>query len=312
MANTTFTDLLGSLLGTGMPPTGTDRLKDALGAGGPATGNDLTNLLNSLGLDTSKIGDILGGGANIGDILGSGKLGEVLGSGKIGDLFGGAGNLGDLLGGLFGGKEGQGIGQTLSGTLEEAQRAIGSDKKIALAALGALVGAILSGGSRSMKGAVGGGILAVLGAMAYRALKGTPQETQEVPLTLREPATPAEQAALENQAQLMLRAMINAAKADGQIDQGEVQRIIGRLEEAGADKSARDFVLSEMTKPMETEAIVAAAKGNPQLGAELYGASLLAIKVDTPAEQEYMRNLSGGLGLPTQAVSNLERTMGMV
>ena len=40
MANTTFTDLLGSLLGTGMSPTSTDRLKEALGAGGPATGSD--------------------------------------------------------------------------------------------------------------------------------------------------------------------------------------------------------------------------------------------------------------------------------
>ncbi len=243
---------------------------------------------------------------------GAGKLGDILGSGKLGDLLGGSGKIGDMLGGLFGGQKGEGIGQTLSGTLEEAQKALGENKNLALAALGALAGAILGGGSRSMKGAVGGGVLAVLGALAYQALKGTQQATQEVPLTLREPETPAEKAQLENQAQLMLRAMINAAKADGQIDQGEVQRIIGKLEEAGADKSARDFVMSEMAKPMETEAIVAAAKGNPQLGAELYAASLLAIKVDTPAEQSYMQNLSTGLGLPSQAVTNLEKTMGLV
>ena len=110
----------------------------------------------------------------------------------------------------------------------------------------------------------------------------------------------------------MLRAMINAAKADGQIDQDEVQRIIGRLDEAGADKTARDFVLAAMTKPMETEAIVAAAKGNPQLAAELYGASLLAITVDSPAEQEYLRNLTDSLGLAPQAANNLEKSMGLV
>ena len=183
---------------------------------------------------------------------------------------------------------------------------------MALAALGALAGAILGGGKSSMRGAVGGGVLAVLGALAYQALKGTQQESQEVPLTLREPETQVEKQQLENQAQLMLRAMINAAKADGQIDQGEVQRIIGKLEEAGTDKPALNFVMAEMAKPMETEAIVAAAQGNPQLGAELYAASLLAIKVDTPAEQSYMQNLSAGLGLPTQAVSNLEKTMGLV
>ncbi len=294
MANTSFIDLLGGLLNADLAPTSMDRLKQGLGAGGPASGNDFSNLLKSLGLDTSKLGDILGGSGKLGDILSSGKLGDILGGagGKLGDVLGGAGGkLGDVLGGLFGGQGGEGIGQTLSGTLEEAQKAVGSNKKIALAALGALAGAILGGGSKSMKGAVGGGVLAVLGALAYQALKGTQQETQEVPLTLREPETPAEQAQLENQAHLILRAMINAAKADGQIDQDEVQRIIGRLDEAGADKTARDFVLSTMTKPMETEAIVAEAKGNPQLAAELYGASLLAIKVDSPAEEEYLRNL---------------------
>ena len=304
MANTSFTDLLGGLLNAELAPTSMDRLKQGLGAGGPATGSDFGNLLKSLGLDTSKLGEILGG---------SGKLGDVLSSGKLGDILGGAGGkLGDVLGGLFGGQGGDSIGQTLSGTLEEAQRAVGSDKKIALAALGALAGAILGGGSKSMKGAVGGGVLAVLGALAYQALKGTQQETNEVPLTLREPETEAEQAQLEKQAHLILRAMINAAKADGQIDQEEVQRIIGRLDEAGADKTARDFVMSTMTKPMETEAIAAEAKGNPQLAAELYGASLLAIKVDSPAEEEYLRNLSASLGLAPQAVNNLEKGMGLV
>jgi uncharacterized membrane protein YebE (DUF533 family) len=266
----------------------------------------LGNLLQSLGLDTSKLGDILGGSGNFGDIL-SGA------AGKLGDVLGGAGGkLGDVLGGLFGGQGGDSIGQTLSGTLGEAQRSLGNNQNLALAALGALAGAILGGGSKSMKGAVGGGIMAVLGALAYQALKGTQQESGEVPLTLREPATPAEQAQLENQAHLMLRAMINAAKADGQIDQDEVQRIIGRLDEAGADKTAREFVMSAMSKPMETEAIVAEAKGNPQLAAELYGASLLAIKVDSPAEEEDLRNLTASLGLPPQAASNLEKSMGLV
>ena len=157
MANTSFTDLLGTLLNADLAPTTTDRLKQGLGAGGPASGSDLGNLLKSLGLDTSKLGDLLAGSAKIGDILGSGKLGDILG--------GAGGKLGDVLGGLFGGQGGEGIGQTLSGTLEEAQKAVGSNKKIALAALGALAGAILGGGSKSMRGAVGGGILAVPGSV---------------------------------------------------------------------------------------------------------------------------------------------------
>ncbi len=290
----TFTDLLGTILqeglslptskpsGAGTPaPSTMDRLKDMLGGGGSLKTDDLGNLLKNLGLDTGSLGNILGG---------------------LGGLFGGGGQ----------GGEGTGIGQTLSTTLEEAQKAIGSDKKLALAALGALLGAVLGGGSKSMKGAVGGGLLAVLGALAYQALKGTSQESEEVPITLKEPETPAEKEKLENQAQLVLRAMINAAKADGQIDQGEVQRILGKLEAAGAGASARDFILTEMSKPMETEAIVAVAKGNPQLAAELYAASLLAIKMDTPAEEEYMKNFASSLGLAPQAVANLQNTMGLL
>jgi uncharacterized membrane protein YebE (DUF533 family) len=57
---------------------------------------------------------------------------------------------------------------------------------------------------------------------------------------------------------------------------------------------------------------VAAAQGNPQLAAEIYAASLLAIKVDTPAEQAYMQNLAGAFGLPGTAVANLEKSMGLV
>lgn len=272
MAN--FTDVLGSLMQEGFSPTTVDRLKEALAAGGAPPKEDVGSLLKNLGLDT--------------------------------------GSLGDLFGGLFGGGQGgEGIGQTLSSTLEQAQNAIGKDKNLALAALGALAGAILGGGSSSMKGAVGGGLLAVLGALAYQALKGTQQQSEEVPLTLKEPETPAEQEKLENQAQLVLKAMINAAKADGQIDQEEVQRIIGKLGEAGIDQQTRSFVLTEMKKPMDTDTLVAAARGNPQLGAQLYAASLLAIKVDTPAERTYMENFANSIGLVPQAVTNLENTMGL-
>ena len=46
---------------------------------------------------------------------------------------------------------------------------------------------------------------------------------------LLEPQTKADQQELEQRAELILKAMINAAKADGQIDQKEIQRIAGKL-----------------------------------------------------------------------------------
>jgi uncharacterized membrane protein YebE (DUF533 family) len=237
--------------------------------------------------------------------------GEPSAAGGLGDFLKGTG-LEKMVSGLFGGGQGSaGLGSTLSGVLEEASQAVGGKENLALGALGALAGAVMGGGSSSVKGAVGGGALAVLGAMAYNALKGTQQETQEVPAGLKAPATAAEKEQLEGQAGLIIKAMINAAKADGQIGQDEVQRLLGKLGEAGLDQKTRDFVQAEMNKPMDTDELVAAGKGNPQLAAQLYAASLLGIEVDTPGERAYLEDLANKLGLVPQAVANLETTMGL-
>ena len=66
-----------------------------------------------------------------------------------------------------------------------------------------------------------------------------------------------------------------------------------------------------MKKPMDTEELVAAAKGNPQLAAQLYAASLLGIEVDTPGERAYLEDFAKRIGLVPQAVTNLENTMGL-
>jgi uncharacterized membrane protein YebE (DUF533 family) len=229
-----------------------------------------------------------------------------------GSLTGLGGGLSDAFSGLLSGGKG-GIGGMLQDAIGDAGKALGGGNKLALGGLGALAGSILGGGGSSIKGAMGGGIMAMLGAMAFSALKksGSPPETQEVPLGLRQPETAEQEKELEQGAELILKAMINAAKADGQIDQSEIQRIIGKLEKGGADSDARDFIIGEMSKPSDLEGIVAAAKGSPQLAAELYAASLLAIEVDTPAEREYLQNLASGLGLSTEVISNLEKAVGL-
>jgi uncharacterized membrane protein YebE (DUF533 family) len=70
-------------------------------------------------------------------------------------------------------------------------------------------------------------------------------------------------------------------------------------------------VINEMNKPMDLGSIVAAAKGRPQLAAQIYAASLLAIEVDTPAERQYMRQLADGLYLAPEVTAHLERTVGL-
>jgi uncharacterized membrane protein YebE (DUF533 family) len=232
--------------------------------------------------------------------MGPRGLGET--GNPLGQLFGQGGGQGGALGGLAG------MAESMAG---DAGRSVQSGNPLAVGGLGALAGAVLGGGRGAMKGALGGGVLALLGGLAMSALRnqtgaasGPEQLAKEAPLGLREPQTPAEEAEVERTAELVLRAMINAAKADGQIDGGEMQRIVGKLEEGGADAEARAFVLDEMRKPSDLDALVAAVK-SPEVAVEVYAASLLAIEVDTPAEREYLRGLAGRLGLDADAVQRV-------
>jgi uncharacterized membrane protein YebE (DUF533 family) len=113
---------------------------------------------------------------------------------------------------------------------------------------------------------------------------------------LRKPSNVAEEKTVADMATLTIRAMINAAKADGQIDPQEAQRLVGKMQEDGVTEEERQFVLTEMGKPMETDAIVDAVP-NQQAGAQIYAASLMAIQVDSDAERRYLQELGSKLGL---------------
>jgi uncharacterized membrane protein YebE (DUF533 family) len=111
-------------------------------------------------------------------------------------------------------------------------------------------------------------------------------------------------------ATLTIRAMINAAKADGRIDPQEAQRLVGKMQEDGVSEQERRFVLAEMQKPMETDAIVRAVP-NEQAAAQIYTASLMAIQVDTDAERQYLQALASKLGLNQHAVAYLHQAVGV-
>ncbi|WP_054032120.1 tellurite resistance TerB family protein [Desulfatitalea tepidiphila] len=267
-------DLLGALMQSGMAPSSHQRLKNAMGGGG--------GLLDSLG---GMLGGKAGGGGGLGDLL----------SGAIGGGGGGGGGLGGMLGDV----------------LNQAGKAAGGKNNLALGGLGALAGALLGGGGKSMKGALGGGVMALLGAMAFKALKGSGQGGERVPLGLLEPQTESDRRELETQSELVLKAMINAAKADGRIDEDEIQRIVGKLQEAGAGAEEQRYVLTQMQKPMETDELILAGRRRPELAVEIFAASLMAIEVDTPAERAYMAELASGLGLAPDVIKKVEQMVGL-
>jgi uncharacterized membrane protein YebE (DUF533 family) len=270
-----ISDLLGAMVQSGMSPSSHERMKKSLGSGGL-----LENLAGMAGGASAQSGN--GGMADM--------LSKTLGSGK-----GGGADIGDLLSNMLGG----------------AGKAVGGNRNLAAGGLGALVGSLLGGGKKSVGGSVGGGLMALLGAMAYNALKAGGTQKPQVPVGLVEPRTDDEQKQLEYGSDLVLRAMINATKADGQIDQSEVNRILGKYDTIGIDPEGRQYLQAQFRRPMETEKIVAEIGKQPELAAQVYAASLLAIEVDTPAEKRYLDQLAAGLGLPPQVTARIQQLVGL-
>ena len=267
-----FKSVLGTLLESGLAPSASQRMGHAVG-GQPAGGGGLGSILSGLG------------GSQ------------------------GGGDLGTMLGGLLGGAQ-QAAGDT--------RREVQAGNPVAVGGLGALAGAILGGVRGSpAKGAIGGAALAVLGQIAMSALQksmgggaGPGLGVAAAPAgAAYEPAS-VDELTSDVRAELLLRAMINAAKADGQIDGAEMNNILSKLDEAGAGQDAKDFVLAEMRRPLDLDGLVAAA-GTPDLAAAVYAASVMAIKVDTPAERTYLDQLAARLALAPSVRASLDASLGV-
>jgi uncharacterized membrane protein YebE (DUF533 family) len=272
-----FKSVLGTLLESGLAPSASQRIGHAASPQGGGLGSILSS-------------------------LGGGQAGGA-----------GGGDLGAILGGLLGNAK-QAVGDT------RAQVQAGNP--MAAGGVGALAGAILGGlrGSPA-KGAVGGAALAVLGQIAMAALQKGMGGAAAGQTGLAEAGTSApvgggyQDAAMHSveddaSAELILRAMINAAKADGQIDGTEMNNILSKLDEAGAGQEAKDFVLAEMRRPLDLDGLIAGVR-TPGLAAAVYAASTMAIKVDTPAEQNYLAQLASRLGITPQVRASLDASLGV-
>jgi uncharacterized membrane protein YebE (DUF533 family) len=127
---------------------------------------------------------------------------------------------------------------------------------------------------------------------------------------LREPENPQEEQQVQSLTNLIVKAMVNAAKADGQIDEDEFQKVVGELQGDGITQAEREFLLAEVRKPLSTAEIVQAVSDR-QTGAQVYAASLLAIEVDTPAEKQYLQQLARDLGLDSHVVGQIHTALGV-
>lgn len=272
----------------------------AKGAGAMMNKGGSTSQASSGGLG-GLLGGLTGGSAS------GGGLGGMLGGLTVGAGAGSAGGLQGMLGGLLGGgTAGAGTPQAggMSGGLGGLLESLGGSGSTGGASTGGL-GGLLGG----LAGAAGAGGL--MGA----AMKQRPAENNasfgsvlnsafdETPEPAIEP-TPDQEAA----AGLMLRAMIQAAKSDGTLDDAEREKLIGQLgDDVDADEAA--FVQAEMQSPVDVDGLVAQIPTGMEQ--QIYAVSVMAIDLDSSAEAKYLHQLATGLGLDAAAVNNVHAQMGV-
>jgi uncharacterized membrane protein YebE (DUF533 family) len=252
-------------------------------------------------------------GGGLGGLLGglTGGTANAGGAQRHGGAHSPGGGLEGMLGGLLGGGAGSAMGGGgaagggLGGLLEQlggtgAAGAAGAGGLGGL--LGGLAGAVQSGG--------GGGLLdgtdeplqrrperenAGFGSVLNSQFDSNPEPEIE-------PSQDQEAAA-----GLMLAAMIQAAKSDGNFDEGERDKLLAKLGDVDAQEAA--FVKQQMARPVDIDGLVAQTpKGMEQ---QIYAMSLLGIDLDTQDEAQYLHKLAQGFGMQPAAVNNIHEQMGV-
>lgn len=280
----------------------------------------LGSLLASGALSKGSGGDVLGslvgaalGGSQDQKTQGGGALGEILGSvlGGGQSSSGGADGLGDLLGAVLGGGAKSsggagGLGDLLGSVLAGGNNSSGRSRERPATTASELEDLLGVGKSDGLGGDGGlGGLLG--GALAKYGQQINPNMPN--PSHDNYDYLPAEtnQRQAVDHATLIIRAMINAAKSDGHIDQAEQDKVISKLGDVTQDEI--DFVRSEFAAPLDAQGF---ARSVPRgMEQQIYAVSLMAIDLDKNAEAHYLAELSQGLGMQPQAVNQIHARFGV-
>ena len=284
---------------------------------------DLTKILGSLlasgALSKGSGGDVLGsligaalGGSQNQQTQGGGTMGDILGSlvgaGQPSSNAGGTGGLGDILGSLIGGASSQssgGLGDLLGSLVGGSAPQTHSTGRTPTSASD--LEDILGVGKHKNTGGLGGagGLGGLLtSAIANHAQQNNPHiENNSYDVLPIE--TNKEEA--QDHALLIIRAMINAAKSDGNIDQEEQEKILAKLGDITQEEI--DFIKREFAAPLNVSAFTQSVPRD--MAQQIYMVSLTAIDLDKNKEAQYLADLAKGLNISPQLANQMHDKFGV-
>lgn len=154
--------------------------------------------------------------------------------------------------------------------------------------------------------------LALVGGLAYKAYADhkVKQAQQAVAAAPPEPTgfITDDSAANIDAEILVLRAMISAASADGEIDEQERAAIMAEVTELGLPKSAIGRLMTEMSTPASPSDIANDVQSIEQ-AVQVYTAAHLAITVDTDEEKQFLNDLGAALDMPESLIEQVNSTV---
>lgn len=251
-----------------------------------------------------------GGGGLLGDLL-KGGLG---GSQNTNTQAGGQGGLGDLLGTVLGGKRpgqsGGGTGGGLGDLLEQLGGGMPSGRQgQSGGGLGDLLGQLTKG---STGGGAGGGLGDLMGDFLGKASgnNGPGGSFGEILNdSFSRGGEPQFQPTQDQEAvaALMLKAMVQATKADGKFDNSEQEKLLSNLGDVSQEEKA--FVHAELQAPMDVEGL---ARQVPRgLEQQVYMMSVMAIDLDSQAEAQYLHQLASAMGIGQEQANAIHDQLGV-
>lgn len=105
---------------------------------------------------------------------------------------------------------------------------------------------------------------------------------------------------------LLLEAMVFAARADNHIDANEKQMIMKVAQELNPSQNLMNKITEFLNEPLDPN-ILARKITNPEMASDLYRLSAAAIVADTSVERQYLQSLARALNLSAQQVAILDR-----
>jgi hypothetical protein len=204
-----------------------------------------------------------------------------------------AGGLEDLLGGLLGGRSSNQSQGSAGGGAGDLLDSVMGGRSSGQTSSGASAGGMAPGGG----GGLGDLLGAILGGAGGAAAGGALANTAENAGSSRND---------DLAAALILRAMVQAVKSDGDLDEAEKRKLMENMGEASQEEIA--FVNAELSREVEVEGL---ARQVPEgMEAQIYLMSLMAINLDSGNEAQYLHNLATALEMGADEVNALHDKAG--